>query len=176
MLKKTLIASATVLSIAMAMPLTATAHAQQAATMGQNGQAEMMKKQGHNGGAGMGQPGMKQGGMSQGGMGQSGMKQGGMSQGGMGKMKMMKRMMKMRKMMMGKMFMVRQKPYSNNDIKRMIDGRLAKHGFSKLIAGSVANGSDEFPKTAIVNVTSPKGELLFKVEVNRKNGMAAIIE
>ncbi len=166
MLKKTMIASATVLSISLMMPLSTTSYAQQSPTMGQNGQAEMMKKPGHGGAKGMNQGGIKQGGMGQ----------GGMKQGSMGQMKMMKRMMKMRKMMMGKMFMVRKKPYSNNDIKRMIDGRLAKHGFSKLIAGSVADGSNKMPKTAIVNVTSPNGELLFKVEVNRKNGMAAIVE
>lgn len=160
MTKKTVIAAATILSIAVFSPLSATAHAQQAGTMAGNAQQGMMKKQGH-GNAGM----MKKSGMG---------KMGGMNM--MGGMKMMGRMMKMRKKMMGKMFMVRKKAYSNADIKRMIDGRLARHGFSKLLAGDVTNGSEEMPNTAVVSVVSPKGELLFKVEVNRKNGMAAIVE
>ena len=167
MTKNTLIAAVTVLSIAVIAPLSATAHAQQSGATGQTGgmnQSEMMKKPGAGMGAGMGK-----GGMAKSGMGPAGM----MNKHGNGGMA---RMMKMRKKMMGKMFMVRKKAYSNADIKRMIDGRLAKHGFSKLIAGDVVNGSDEMPKTAIVSVVSPKGELLFKVEVNRKNGMAAIIE
>ncbi len=160
MAKKTIIAAATMLSIVVITPLAATAHAGQDQTMGQNGQAGMKNMQGSGMSAGMGPGAM---------MNKHG-------KGGKGQMKMMGRMMKMRKMMMGKMFMVRKKPYSNADIKRLIDGRLAKHGFSSLMAGDVVDGSDQMPGSAIVNVVSPKGEMLFKVEVNRKNGMAAIIE
>ena len=95
---------------------------------------------------------------------------------------MMGMMKKMRKQMMGKNFMVRKKAYSNADIKRMIDGRLATFGFSNLKAGDVADSAKKpdakkgGPKTAVVDVLSTKGEFLFKVEVNRKTGMAAIVE
>ncbi len=157
MSNKSVITVVTILSIAAILPLGTSAHAQQVGTtMGQNSQAGMMKNQGH----GMGPGAM--------------MKDKGMS--GMGQMSMMGRMMKMRKRIMGKMFMVRNKPYSNADTKRMVDGRLAKHGFSKLLAGDVVNGSEKMPKTAVVDIVSPKGEMLFKVEVNRKNGTAMIIE
>ncbi len=173
MTKRSVQNAAAVLVIALFIPLATSASAQQSETMGQdNGmkQSGEMNKQGN--GAGMNK-GMKKG-MKKG-MGQ------GMGHGmghGMGKGSMMKMqgMMKMRKKMMGKMFMVRKKPYSNADIKRMVDGRLAKHGFSNLMAGDVADGTEGKPGTAIVNVVSPKGEFLFKVEVNRKNGMAGIVE
>ncbi len=158
--KKVIIATTAIISIAVISPLSATAQAQQNSTMTPGSTMKAQNKS---------QQGMGQG---HGGAGGSGM----MKPKKMGGMKMMGQMMKMRKKMMGKMFMVRKKPHSNTDIKRMIDGRLAKHGFSKLLAGDVSNGADTMPKTAIVSVVSPKGELLFKVEVNRKNGMAAIIE
>ncbi len=162
--KKVIITAATIISIAVVSPLSTTAYAQQNTTMTPG---STMK------GQGKAQQGMGQGmGQGHGGAGSGSM----MKAQKMGGMKMMGQMMRMRKKMMGKMFMVRKKPYSNADIKRMIDGRLAKHGFSKLLVGDVKNGAEKMPKTAIVSVVSPKGELLFKVEVNRKNAMAAIIE
>ncbi len=169
MTKRSVQNAAAILVMALFIPLATSANAQQSETMGHDNsmkQSGSMNKQGKS-------AGMKKG-MGQGmgmGMGQ------GMGQ-GMAKSSMMKMqgMMKMRKKMMGKMFMTRKKPYSNADIKRMVDGRLAKHGFSNLMAGDVANGAEGKPGTAIVNVVSPKGEFLFKVEVNRKNGMAGIVE
>ena len=88
---------------------------------------------------------------------------------------MMGMMMKMRKKMMGKMFMVRKKAYSNEDIKRMIDGRLAAHGFSRLKAGPVKDSPNKGQNAALVDVVSAKGEFLFQVMVNRKTGMAAVV-
>jgi len=105
-------------------------------------------------------------------MGQGGM----MGRGGM-MGKMHKNMMRgMHKNMMGQMFAVKKSDYSNNDIKRIVDGRLAQQGFSRLKAGDVKDGSTEKEKTAFVDVVSAKGEFLFQVEVNRKTGMAIIVK
>jgi len=95
-------------------------------------------------------------------------------QGMSGMMGMMQQMQKMRKNMMSMNFVVREKPYSNADIKRLIDGRLAKNGFSRLMAGDAADGKKE--GVGLVDVVSAKGEFLFKVRVNRKTGKAVIID
>ena len=150
-----LIAAATVMTIVIASSQGSIAYAQQQGMQMQKGELSQ-------------NDGMPMRGMQGGMMGQN---RHGKSM--MGNMHMMK---KMRKRMMGKMFMVRKKAYTNTDIKRMIDGRLAAHGFSRLIAGDVKDGSNEPSRSAIVNVVTPKGEFLFKLEVNRKTGMAAIIE
>lgn len=173
-----IIAAAAVMVIAVATPQGSIAFAQDA---GAKKQESSMPKAGNMQGGNMSQGGnMQQGGMAgQGGKkhkgGKGGMGGGMMGKGGQaGMMGMMSRMAKMRKKMMGKMFVVRSKPYSNADIKRMIDGRLAKNGFSNLLAGDVKDGAKE--QAALVNVVSPKGEFLFKLRVNRKNGMAKIVE
>ena len=171
--------AAFVLALATGVAQIPVAAAQQSGMQGQqSGKPQMHGMSGMSGmmgqGGMMGMSGM----MGQGGMmGMSGMmgRGGMMGQGGRMHMGGMGRMMKMRKKMMGKMFMTRKKPYSNADIRRIVDGRLATHGFSKLMAGDVTDGPSE-ANTAVVSVVSPKGELLFKVEVNRKTGMAAIIE
>ena len=106
---------------------------------------------------------------------------GAMMSGGMGNMgkNMMKSPMmkgsmmhKMRKKMMSRMFFAREKPYSNDDVKRIIGGRLAMHGFSGLRAGAIRDDGDN----ALGDIVSPKGELLFRVKFNRKTGMATIVE
>ncbi len=133
---------------------------------GQMGQGMMMGQQGM---AGMG--GMT--GMMAGGKGM-GMKMGAMGQGrGMMMGSMMQKMQKMRKKMMGRKFFARAKPYSNEDVKRIVGGRLAMHGFSGLKAGAVKDGG---ANAALVDIVSPKGEFLFRVKFNRKSGMAAIVE
>ena len=112
-------------------------------------------------------------GMMAGGKGM-GMKMGAMGKGqGMMMGAMMKNMMKMRKKMMGRKFFVRARPYSNEDIKRIVGGRLAMHGFSNLRAGAV---KDAGANAALADVVSPKGEFLFRVKINRKTGMASIVE
>jgi len=97
--------------------------------------------------------------------------------GAMGKGKgMMGRMMMMQKMhkkMMSRMFFARDKPYSDDDVKRIVGGRLAKHGFSGLKAGGVKNAGD---MAALVDIVSPKGEFLFRVKINRKTGMSTVVE
>ncbi|VAV89649.1 hypothetical protein MNBD_ALPHA08-1246 [hydrothermal vent metagenome] len=151
-----IIAAAAIMTVAISAPVGTIAYAQQTGTQMQQPQKNQM------GGQMGGQGGMM-----------------GMQSRGGGMMGMMK---KMRKQMMGKNFMVRKKAYSNADIKRMIDGRLATFGFSNLKAGDVADSAKKpdakkgGPKTAVVDVLSTKGEFLFKVEVNRKTGMAAIVE
>ena len=152
---KLIIAAMTVMTIVIATPQGSVAHAQQQGMQMQKGESPQNE-------------GMQKHGMQGGKMGKNTH-----HKSMMGNMHMMK---KMRKRMMGKMFMVRKKAYTNTDIKRMVDGRLATHGFSRLIAGDVVDGSNEPSRSAIVSVVSPKGEFLFKVEVNRKTGMAAIIE
>jgi len=152
---RNMFAAAAVLTLVIALPQGTIAYAQQ----------EGMQKQKHE----MSQDGSMQGRGMQGGKMRAGRHGGGM-------MKNMRMMKKMQKKMMGKMFMVRKKAYTNADIKRMVDGRLAAHGFSRLIAGDVKDGSSETARSAVVSVVSPKGEFLFKVEVNRKTGMAAIVE
>ncbi len=102
----------------------------------------------------------------------------GMNMGAMGKNMMKSPMMKgsmmksMRKKMMSRMFFAREKPYSNDDVKRIIGGRLAMHGFSGLRAGAIKDDGDN----ALSDIVSPKGELLFRVKFNRKTGMATIVE
>ncbi len=133
---------------------------------GQMGQGMMMGQQGMAGMAGMS-------GMMAGGKGM-GMKMGAMGKGrGMMMGSMMQKMQKMRKKMMGRKFFARAKPYSNEDVKRIVGGRLAMHGFSGLKAGAVKDGG---ANAALVDVVSPKGEFLFRVKFNRKSGMAAIVE
>ncbi len=191
-----IIAAAAVMVISVASPQGSIALAQDSGTKAQektmpkmdnmNQVGNMDHKTGQAGKAGKGMSGTP-GGMSgmagqggkkhQGGQGGMGGGMGGkmMGQGGQGGMMgMMGRMAKMRKMMMGKMFVVRENPYSNADIKRLIDGRLAKNGFSNLLAGDVKDGAK--PMAALVDVVSPKGEFLFRVRVNRKNGMAKIVK
>jgi len=184
-----IIAAAAVMVISVASPQGSIALAQESGkkaqektmpkmdNMKQVGNMDSMSVQGSNnhksgkkGKAGMmGQGGKKH----QGGMGGKTMGQG--PHGGMmGMMGQGGKMAKMRKKMMGKMFMVREKAFTNADIKRLIDGRLAKHGFSNLLAGDVKDGAKE--QAALVDVVSPKGEFLFKVRVNRKTGMAVIVE
>ncbi len=203
---KLLVATATILTVAIAAPQGSIAFAQSTDTQTEQGkktetdgmmkkesmagQDDMMKKDGMKKKDGMSKKMGKDGGKAM--MGKSGT----MGKGGKGHKKgkyMMgrdhkggKAMMgkrhpggmgmkgKMRKKMMGKKFMVRAKSYTNADIKRIVDGRLARHGFSNLLAGGVQDGTKEI--TAVVDVVSPKGEFLFKVRVNRKTGMAAIIE
>jgi hypothetical protein len=123
---------------------------------GQMGQGMMMGQPGMAGGQGMG---VKMGAMGKG----QGMMAG----------SMMGKMMKMSKKMMGRKFFVRAKPYSNEDIKRIVDGRLAMHGFSGLKAGMV---KDAGMNMALAEIVSPKGEFLFRVKFNRKSGMAVIVE
>ncbi len=139
---------------------------------GQMGQGMMMGQQGMAGMSGMtGMGGMS--GMMAGGKGM-GMKMGAMGKGrGMMMGSMMQKMQKMRKKMMGRKFFARAKPYSNEDVKRIVGGRLAMHGFSGLKAGAVKDGG---ANAALVDVVSPKGEFLFRVKFNRKSGMAAIVE
>ena len=173
---KSLVIATALLAMAASGSQITYAHAQQKAV---SQQGTMMGQGGNMQGGGMNQGGMKQGGnMGPGGMKQGGkMGPGGMMHGGkMGPGGMMGMMMKMRKKMMGKMFMVRQKAYSNEDIKRMIDGRLAMHGFSRLKAGAVKDGANKNQNAALVDVVSGKGEFLFQVMVNRKSGMAAIVK
>ncbi len=102
----------------------------------------------------------------------------GSNMGAMGKNMMKSPMMQgpmmknMRKKMMSRMFFAREKPYSNDDVKRIIGGRLAMHGFSGLRAGTIRDDGDN----ALSDIVSPKGELLFRVKFNRKTGMATIVE
>ncbi|MCF6320995.1 MAG: hypothetical protein L3J32_04420 [Rhizobiaceae bacterium] len=171
MKRSLIIATATLMVISVASPQFSTAFAQETTPQKQTegmmkddkmpGQKGMMKdgaKPSHAGKKGM----MKQNSAKHGMQGMSGM------------MGMMKQMQKMRKNMMSMNFVVREKPYSNDDIKRLIDGRLAKNGFSRLMAGDVADGKKE--GAALVDVVSAKGEFLFKVRVNRKTGKAVIID
>jgi hypothetical protein len=66
----------------------------------------------------------------------------------------------------------REKPLSNDDVRRIVDGRLAQSGLSRLKAGAVKDDG----KSAKVDIVTPKDELIFRLKVNRATGRAAITE
>jgi len=111
---------------------------------------------------------------------QMGGKKGGMMGGMMGKKGhqggMMRQMQKMHKNMMAKHFVARQKAFSQNDIKRIIDGRLASNGFSRLKVGEVKEDGKDNDNFTVVDVVSGSGEYLFRLRVNRQNGKAMIVD
>lgn len=154
------IAAASLAIIVGTAPMATPVFAQQPA------QSEMPMQ--HGGMTGQGGMTMGQGRMM---MGRGGMM---MGQGGMmGGHDMMRRM---HKMMMEGGFAARKKDYSIDDVKRIVDGRLARHGFSRLKVGEVKNGEQQGVKSALVDVVSPNGEFLFRFEVNRTNGSTKIVE
>lgn len=67
----------------------------------------------------------------------------------------------------------RDKPLSNADITRVIDGRLALAGLSRLKAGTVKDAGED---AAEVEVVTQKGELVAKLKVDRKTGRAAVVD
>jgi len=67
----------------------------------------------------------------------------------------------------------REKPLSNAEIKRVVDGKLAMAGLSRLSVGTV---SGEDKEAANVEVVSSDGKLVFKLKVDRDTGRSAIVE
>lgn len=67
----------------------------------------------------------------------------------------------------------REKALSNDEVRRVVDGRLALMGLSRLKAGTAKDAGE---KAAQVDVVSEKGDMVFRLKVDRKSGRAAIIE
>lgn len=91
----------------------------------------------------------------------------------MGRGSMMHKMQKMHTKMMSHMLFVREKPFTNDDAKRIIGGRLAMNGLSGLRAGNVKDAGSQ---AAIADIVSQKGELLFRLKFNRNTGMASVVQ
>jgi hypothetical protein len=67
----------------------------------------------------------------------------------------------------------REKPLSNDDARRAVDGKLALSGLSRLKVGTI---KDEGGNAAKVDVVTQKGELIFRLKVDRATGRTAIVE
>jgi hypothetical protein len=67
----------------------------------------------------------------------------------------------------------REKPLSNDDARRAVDGKLALSGLSRLKVGTI---KDEGENAAKVDVVTQKGELIFRLKVDRATGRTAIVE
>lgn len=67
----------------------------------------------------------------------------------------------------------REKPLSDKDIQKIIDGKLALSGFSRLKAGATENDGDDAAK---VNIVSAKSELIFRLKVNRMTGFMTVVK
>jgi len=95
---------------------------------------------------------------------------------GQGKGMMMGRggmMHKMHTKMMSHTLFTREKPFTNDDVKRIIGGRLAMNGLSGLRAGNVKDADSQ---AAMADIVSQKGELLFRLKFNRNTGMASVVQ
>jgi hypothetical protein len=67
----------------------------------------------------------------------------------------------------------RDKPLTNDDVRRAVDGRLVLSGLSRLKVGAV---KDEGEDAAKVDVVTQKNELVFRLKVDRATGRAAVVE
>ncbi len=67
----------------------------------------------------------------------------------------------------------REKPLSNDDVRRAVDGKLALSGLSRLKAGTV---KDDGENAVNVEVVTPKGEMIFRVKIDRATGRTVIVE
>lgn len=67
----------------------------------------------------------------------------------------------------------REKPLSNDEISRVIDGRLVMLGLARLKVGSVKDSGED---AAQVDVVTQKGELVARLKVDRETGRASVIE
>ena len=67
----------------------------------------------------------------------------------------------------------REKAFSLDDVRRIVDGRLAWYGLSRLKSGELkeVGGNDVH-----VDVVTPKGEMVFRLRVNRRTGHTALID
>ncbi|MDH3580628.1 MAG: hypothetical protein OEM91_08385 [Hyphomicrobiales bacterium] len=149
----------TLTAVAMASTIAIAAAGMAEAHMGQGqGHAQMGKSEKSQPGSGM--MGQKKG---QGRM----MGQGQMGQGGM-----MGRMMQhdMKGHAAG---FKREKALSTDEVRRVIDGRLAVSGLSRLKAGTAKDVGETATE---VDVVTEKGDMVFRLKVDRKTGRAVIIE
>jgi hypothetical protein len=67
----------------------------------------------------------------------------------------------------------REKPLSNDDARRAVDGKLALSGLSRLKVGTIKDEGEDAVK---VDVVTQKGELIFRLKVDRATGRTAIVE
>lgn len=107
------------------------------------------------------------------GMMDQGKGRGPMKQGQMGQGHMMGHMMGQGHMMGFKSGFRREKPLSNDEARRVVDGRLALGGLSRLKAGSAKDADKDAVE---IDVVTEKGDLVYRLKVNRTTGRAVIIE